>query len=117
MARAMAFLPAAPSVGSLKASSWTVATVSARPHLAAAPAARPAARRAAPGPATPSMMSILPLLAFGGWAYAAVRFASGFDATTYDDKMKVPLAAAWPVLLILNAKYRKNFSKAIKGRD
>lgn len=116
MAGAMAFLPAAPSVGSLKASSWTAATVSARPRHAAAAATRPAARRAAPSPAAPSM-SILPLLAFAGWAYAAVRFASGFQETTYDDKMKVPLAAAWPVLLILNAKYRKNFSKAIKGRD
>ncbi|GAB0496946.1 hypothetical protein MMPV_008267 [Pyropia vietnamensis] len=116
MARAMAFLPAAPSVSTLRTSSWTAATVSTRPDLVAAAAARPAARCTAPSRAAPSM-GILPLLAFGGWAFAAVRFASGFEATTYDEKMKVPLAAAWPVLLILNAKYRKNFTKAIKGRD
>jgi len=119
MAGAMAFLPAAPtSTAALTASAWAASRVTARPRLAVV-----AAGRRRPPPSTPAAptMSLLPLipnwLLLGGWAFAAFKFAAGFDATTYEPKFKLPLAAAWPVLFVVNGKYRKNFQKALKGRD
>jgi len=121
MAGSMAFLPAAPtSTAALTASAWTASRGGGRPRLAVAAAA---ARRRRPTPSTPAAptMSLLPLipnwLLLGGWAFAAFKFAAGFEATTYEPKFKLPLAAAWPVLFVVNGKYRKNFQKALKGRD
>lgn len=47
----------------------------------------------------------------------AARFWSGFRLTTYSSStaVKIGLTALWPILAVVNASYRKNFVKAIKG--
>jgi len=47
----------------------------------------------------------------------AAKFWSGFRLTTYSSStaVKIGLTAAWPILALANANYRKNFIKAIKG--
>lgn len=46
------------------------------------------------------------------------KFLSGFRRTNFNAGLpgKVTLALLWPVLLLANRSYRRNFQKALKGR-
>lgn len=58
-----------------------------------------------------TMIGIVAILAYlvGVW-----RFWRGFDRTHYS-QYRLPLAALWPLLLIVNKSYRENFGRALKG--
>lgn len=46
------------------------------------------------------------------------KFLSGYRRTNFNSGLsgKIALALLWPVLLISNKSYRRNFRKALKGR-
>ena len=57
---------------------------------------------------------ILLVVSIGGiW-----KFLSGYRRTNFGAGLpgKISLALLWPVLLIGNKSYRRNFQKALKGR-
>ena len=46
------------------------------------------------------------------------KFLSGYRRTNFNSGLpgRITLALLWPVLLIANKSYRRNFQKALKGR-
>ena len=46
------------------------------------------------------------------------KFLSGYRRTNFSSGLpgKIGLAVLWPVLLIGNKSYRRNFQKALKGK-
>ncbi|EDX87827.1 hypothetical protein S7335_5537 [Synechococcus sp. PCC 7335] len=60
------------------------------------------------------MGELLTIIVLGVYLVGGWRFWSGFNRTNFTDK-KVFLTLMWPILLISNQSYRKNFSKALKG--
>ena len=46
------------------------------------------------------------------------KFLSGYRRTNFSSGLpgRITLALLWPVLLISNKSYRRNFQKALKGR-
>ena len=46
------------------------------------------------------------------------KFLSGYRRTNFTSSLpgRVTLALLWPVLLVSNKTYRRNFRKALKGR-
>ena len=46
------------------------------------------------------------------------KFLSGYRRTNFNSGLpgRVTLALLWPVLLVSNKSYRRNFQKALKGR-
>lgn len=57
---------------------------------------------------------ILVIVYFGGiW-----KFLSGYRRTNFNSSLpgRITLALLWPVLLVANKSYRRNFQKALKGR-
>lgn len=57
---------------------------------------------------------ILVIVYFGGiW-----KFLSGYRRTNFNSGLpgRVSLALLWPVLLVANKSYRRNFQKALRGR-
>lgn len=48
----------------------------------------------------------------GGW-----KFWNGFHRTSFSRSLpnRLALSLLWPVLLIVNKSYRRNFNKALKG--
>ena len=60
------------------------------------------------------ILIVLLVVYFGG----AWKFWKGFPRTSFSRSLsnKLILASLWPVLLIANKSYRKNFQKALKGR-
>ncbi len=55
------------------------------------------------------------LLVFYGWG--AWKFWTGYTRTNFSRSLptRIALAVLWPVLIIANPSYRKNFQKALKG--
>ncbi|MCC0176357.1 hypothetical protein I4641_05120 [Waterburya agarophytonicola K14] len=59
-----------------------------------------------------------------GWILFAVyvggiwKFLSGYRRTNFNSGLpgRITLALLWPVLLVSNKSYRRNFQKALKGR-
>ncbi len=49
---------------------------------------------------------------FGVW-----KFATNFNRTNYQRTLptKIALSLLWPVCWVLNASYRQNFNKTLKG--
>ncbi|MEB3312102.1 MAG: hypothetical protein VKJ02_17895 [Snowella sp.] len=47
------------------------------------------------------------------------RFLSGYSRTNFNRGLptKLTLSLLWPALLVINPAYRKNFQKALKGRN
>lgn len=70
---------------------------------------------------TPTTMSLLPLvpnwLLLAAWIFGAYRFYLGFNKTSYQSSFRIPLALAWPVLIIVNGSYRQNFVRSIRAAD
>ena len=46
------------------------------------------------------------------------KFLSGYRRTNFNSGLpgRISLALLWPVLLVSNKSYRRNFQKALKGR-
>jgi hypothetical protein len=44
----------------------------------------------------------------------AVKFLQGVEKTSFTQN-QIPLALLWPILLVVNENYRRNFTKALKG--
>lgn len=59
-------------------------------------------------------MELLSVILLGIYGVGVWKFWSGFNRTNFTSR-KLSLTLLWPVFLIGNANYRKNFTKAIKG--
>ena len=61
-----------------------------------------------------TLISLLLLVVYGGGAW---KFWNGFEQTNFSKNFqnRLVLSILWPVLLIGNKSYRKNFTKALKG--
>lgn len=46
------------------------------------------------------------------------KFLSGYRRTNFTSSLsgRITLALLWPVLVVTNKSYRRNFNKALKGR-
>ena len=60
----------------------------------------------------PTLVAIIALAFYGAGAW---KFWTGFNRTDYSSK-KASLTLLWPVFMIGNKSYRRNFSKALKGK-
>lgn len=61
------------------------------------------------------LIVIVLLIAYGVGAW---RFWQGFHRTTFSQgrlELRLGLTLLWPIYLIANKSYRKNFNKALKG--
>lgn len=60
------------------------------------------------------LVGIFLLVVYSGGVW---KFWQGFRRTNFEQTLlsKIKLSALWPVLLLLNKSYRKNFQKALKG--
>lgn len=62
----------------------------------------------------PQLISIILLVVYFGGVW---KFWKGFTRTNFSRGLvnKLMLSALWPVLVVTNKSYRKNFQKALKG--
>ncbi|MBD2043283.1 hypothetical protein [Microcoleus sp. FACHB-672] len=53
-----------------------------------------------------------------GYGVGMWKFWKGFERTNFERSLpnRVKLALLWPGLWVANPSYRKNFTKALKGR-
>jgi hypothetical protein len=58
-----------------------------------------------------TLVTLILLVVYAGGAW---KFWSGFNRTDFSSR-KAYLTFLWPVFLIGNKSYRRNFTKAIKG--
>lgn len=63
----------------------------------------------------PQLIGFILLIVYIGGVW---KFLSGYRLTNFNSGLpgKIGLAVLWPVLLIGNKSYRRNFQKALKGR-
>lgn len=63
----------------------------------------------------PQLIALILLAVYIGGIW---KFLSGYRRTNFNTGLpgKISLALLWPVLLIGNKSYRRNFQKALKGR-
>jgi hypothetical protein len=59
-------------------------------------------------------MGIFGVILLVVYIVGAVKFLQGVDKTNFTQN-RVPLALLWPVLIVANENYRRNFTKALKG--
>ncbi|NEO47166.1 MAG: hypothetical protein F6K55_24800 [Moorea sp. SIO4A3] len=52
------------------------------------------------------------------YGYGVWRFWRGFERTDFSRSLtnRIALSLLWPALIVANKSYRKNFTKALKGR-
>ncbi|MGF1591221.1 MAG: hypothetical protein ACFCU7_18640 [Pleurocapsa sp.] len=64
------------------------------------------------------MPQFIGLVMFVVYAAGIWKFLSGYGRTNFNASLpgKITLTLLWPVLLIGNKSYRRNFRKALKGR-
>ncbi len=64
------------------------------------------------------MLQLIGLILVVVYAGGIWKFWSGYRRTNFNSSLsgKVGLALLWPVLLVSNKSYRRNFQKALKGR-
>jgi membrane-bound metal-dependent hydrolase YbcI (DUF457 family) len=60
------------------------------------------------------MSGLLVFVALGVYVWGSWKFWTGFNRTNFSDG-KLYLTALWPVFVIANKDYRRNFSRALKG--
>jgi membrane-bound metal-dependent hydrolase YbcI (DUF457 family) len=60
------------------------------------------------------MMNLLAFAAIAVYVWGAWKFWTGFNRTNFEQG-RLYLTALWPVFLIANKSYRKNFNRALKG--
>jgi hypothetical protein len=60
------------------------------------------------------LVLIILLVVYGGGVW---KFWKGFSRTNFNRSLpnRLVLSALWPVLVVTNKSYRKNFQKALKG--
>ncbi|MEO0534253.1 MAG: hypothetical protein AAF215_10355 [Cyanobacteria bacterium P01_A01_bin.123] len=61
------------------------------------------------------MKFLLVLVLVVGYGYGAWRFWRGFHRTNFSQG-RLYLTLLWPMFLLTNKSYRKNFSRALKGQ-
>ncbi|MFP5271837.1 hypothetical protein [Coleofasciculus sp.] len=64
-------------------------------------------------------MKVLVLfLVLGVYGYGVWKLWTGFNRTNFSRSLpnRMYLSLLWPVLIVANKSYRKNFTKALKGR-
>ena len=61
-----------------------------------------------------SLITWILLIAYAGGVW---KFWTGFERTNFTRSLptRISLSLLWPVLLVVNKSYRKNFTKALKG--
>jgi hypothetical protein len=59
-------------------------------------------------------MQIIGVIFLVIYVVGVVKFLQGVDKTNFTQN-KLPLALLWPLLLVINENYRRNFTKALKG--
>ena len=64
------------------------------------------------------MLNFLGVVLFVAYVGGVWKFLSGYRRTNFNASLpgKVALGLLWPVLLVGNKSYRRNFNKALKGR-
>jgi hypothetical protein len=64
-------------------------------------------------------MSLIPWLLLGTYVWFGWKFWSGYKNTNFapDLVSRLLLTLGWPALLAINPAYRRNFQKALKGRN
>jgi hypothetical protein len=64
------------------------------------------------------MGGLLGFVLFVVYAGGIWKFLSGYSQTNFNASLpaRAALALLWPVLIVGNKSYRRNFSKALKGR-
>jgi len=60
------------------------------------------------------MLQFVAFLLFVVYIFGIWKFLAGINRTTFT-QAKIPLALLWPVLIVINENYRRNFTKALKG--
>lgn len=65
------------------------------------------------------MIDLLVLALLGVYLGGIWKFWRGYYQTTFSRRLptRMMLSYLWPVLLIVNPSYRRNFRKALKGRN
>ena len=60
---------------------------------------------------------LFPILLLGVYGVGVWKLWKGFERTNFERSLpnRIYLALLWPVLIIANKSYRKNFNKALKG--
>ena len=58
------------------------------------------------------------LVVLGIYGYGVWKFWTGFNRTNFSRSLpnRIYLSVLWPALIVANKSYRKNFTKALKGR-
>ncbi|MEO1145227.1 MAG: hypothetical protein AAFY26_06485 [Cyanobacteria bacterium J06638_22] len=59
------------------------------------------------------MPFLLTLALVGGYGFGLMKFWKGFDRTNFNQN-RLLLSVGWPLFLV-NASYRQNFRRALKG--
>jgi hypothetical protein len=59
-------------------------------------------------------MQFIAFLLFVVYVFGIWKFLAGINRTNFTQG-KIPLALLWPVLIIVNESYRRNFTKALTG--
>ena len=64
------------------------------------------------------MVQLLGIILFVAYVGGVWKFLSGYRRTNFNSGLpgRVALALLWPVLIVGNKSYRRNFNKALKGR-
>jgi hypothetical protein len=62
-------------------------------------------------------MKLISVLLVIAYIWGAWKFWKGFERTNFNRSLpnRIRLSLCWPVLLVINQSYRKNFQKALKG--
>ncbi|MEQ8956389.1 MAG: hypothetical protein RLP02_00465 [Coleofasciculus sp. C2-GNP5-27] len=64
------------------------------------------------------MKVLVLLLVLGIYGYGVWKFWTGFNRTNFSRSLpnRIYLSLLWPALIVANKSYRKNFTRALKGR-
>lgn len=82
------------------------------PHLPARSYTAPVTAAAAPV----SPLVLFAALVASAHVAIAATFVKNFHLTTYQPRSRLGLALAWPVLVIFNPSFRKQFLAALQGK-
>ncbi|MGK7876863.1 MAG: hypothetical protein AB4426_27310 [Xenococcaceae cyanobacterium] len=65
------------------------------------------------------MIKLIGIVLLVGYIWGIWKFWTGFKQTNFSPSLpnRIVLTLLWPALLIANRSYRKNFQKALKGKD
>jgi hypothetical protein len=63
------------------------------------------------------MSTLITVVLLGIYGYGVWKFWRGFERTNFSRSLpnRISLSLLWPALILVNASYRKNFNKALKG--